>query len=222
MCVCVCVYARTKSLSRVRLFSTSWTVACQIPLSMEFSRQEYWSGLPFPIPGDLLNPGIEPKSLPTFCTGRCILYHRATWEAPEWMVTKVKSCPSPHLKHLQWLLTGLRGKSKTLPVIDMTSKPTNLGFTLLPPVPLTPIHCGPVLFLELIKLSCHTWNPFFSFPHHLLPNILNIHSPSIVISFIKVIISVPLLIDNATLCITVFFLLSTTHGLWNLSSQTRN
>ena len=40
---------------------TSWTVACQAPLSMGFSGQEYWSGLPFPPPGDLPNPGIEPK-----------------------------------------------------------------------------------------------------------------------------------------------------------------
>jgi len=41
---------------------TSWTIAHQVPLSMEFSRQEYWSGLPFPSPGDLLDPGIEPTS----------------------------------------------------------------------------------------------------------------------------------------------------------------
>ena len=51
-----------KSLSRVRLFETPWTVAYKSPLSMEFSRQEYWSGLPFPSPGDLPNPGIELKS----------------------------------------------------------------------------------------------------------------------------------------------------------------
>ena len=43
--------------------ATSWTVACQAPLSMEFSRQEYWSGLPFPPPGDLPDPGIETVSL---------------------------------------------------------------------------------------------------------------------------------------------------------------
>ena len=41
---------------------TSWTVVCQAPLSMGFSRQEYWSGLPFPAPGDLPNPRIEPRS----------------------------------------------------------------------------------------------------------------------------------------------------------------
>ena len=51
-----------KSLSRVRLFATPWTVAYQAPPSMGFSRQEYWSGLPFPSPRDLPNPGIEPRS----------------------------------------------------------------------------------------------------------------------------------------------------------------
>ena len=50
---------KVKSLSRVRLFATPWTVAYQAPQSMGFSRQEYWSGLPFPSPGDLLDPGIE-------------------------------------------------------------------------------------------------------------------------------------------------------------------
>ena len=53
---------RKKSLSHVRLFATLWTVAHQAPLSMGFSRQEYWSGLPFPPPGDLFHPGIEPRS----------------------------------------------------------------------------------------------------------------------------------------------------------------
>ena len=51
-----------KLLSRVQLFATPWTVAYQAPLSMEFSRQEYWSGLPFPSPGDLPDRGIEPRS----------------------------------------------------------------------------------------------------------------------------------------------------------------
>ena len=51
-----------KSLSRVRLSMTPWTVAYQAPLSMGFSRQDYWSGLPFLSPGDLPNPGIEPRS----------------------------------------------------------------------------------------------------------------------------------------------------------------
>ena len=52
-----------KSLSRVQLFVTPWRVAHQAPLSIEFSRQEYWSGLPFPPPGDLLDLVIKPASL---------------------------------------------------------------------------------------------------------------------------------------------------------------
>ena len=51
-----------KSLRHVRLFATPWGVAYQAPPSVGFSRQEYWSGLPFPSPGDLPNPGIEPRS----------------------------------------------------------------------------------------------------------------------------------------------------------------
>jgi len=52
----------TESLSRVQLFATPWTVAHQAPSSMEFSRQEYWSGFPFSSPGDLPDPGIKPRS----------------------------------------------------------------------------------------------------------------------------------------------------------------
>ena len=70
---------------------TSWTVACQAPLSMGFSRQEYWSGLPFPSPGDLPSPGIKPgspalqaDSLPTELHKVCLSYMReifSTFEA---------------------------------------------------------------------------------------------------------------------------------------------
>ena len=58
-CVCVCA----QSLSHVWFFVTPWTVACQAPLSMRFSTQEYWSGLLFPPPEDLPNPGIKLESL---------------------------------------------------------------------------------------------------------------------------------------------------------------
>ena len=57
----MCVDAQ--SLSHVQLFASPWSIACQVPLSMELSRQEYWSGLPFPPPGDLPNPVIEPMFL---------------------------------------------------------------------------------------------------------------------------------------------------------------
>ena len=57
----LCLHAQ--SLTHVQLLVTLWTVAHQAPLSMEFSRQEYWRGLPCPPPGDLLDPGIAPASL---------------------------------------------------------------------------------------------------------------------------------------------------------------
>ena len=71
-----------KSLSLIRLFAIRWTVACKAPLSMGFSRQEYWSGLPFPSLGDLLDPGIELASLmsPAFAGG--FFSTSTTWEAP--------------------------------------------------------------------------------------------------------------------------------------------
>ena len=59
VCVCVCV----QLLNHVRLFVTPWTVARQAPLSIEFSRQEYYSGLPFPTLGNLPNSGTEPMCL---------------------------------------------------------------------------------------------------------------------------------------------------------------
>ena len=52
---------KVKLLSRVRLLATPWTAAHQAPPSIGLSRQEYWSGLPFPSPGDLPDPGIEPR-----------------------------------------------------------------------------------------------------------------------------------------------------------------
>jgi len=61
--------------SHVQLCMTLWTTACKTPLSMGFSRQEYWSGLPCPSPGDLPDPGIEPMSLLSTCIGRQVLYH---------------------------------------------------------------------------------------------------------------------------------------------------
>ena len=70
---------KAKSLSRVRLFVTPWTVAYQASQSMEFSRQEYWSGLPFPSPGDLPNPGIEPMSLMTPALTGGFFTTSATW-----------------------------------------------------------------------------------------------------------------------------------------------
>ena len=66
------------SFSHLGLFATPWTVACQAPLSMAFFRQEYWSGLPYPPPVDLPNPGMEPAS-PELTEG--FFATRTTWKA---------------------------------------------------------------------------------------------------------------------------------------------
>ena len=62
VCVCVCVCVCVSRFSRVQLFVTVWTVAHQAPMSLGFSRPEYWSGLLCPPPGDLPDPGIKPTS----------------------------------------------------------------------------------------------------------------------------------------------------------------
>ena len=81
-----------KSLSRVQLFVTPWTVAYQAPPSMGFSRQEYWSGVLFPPPGDLPHPGIKPMSpvapalaggvFTTEPPGKLILHHSTSQFRP--------------------------------------------------------------------------------------------------------------------------------------------
>ena len=69
--------------SHAWLFTALWTVACRAPLSMGFSRQEYWSGLPCPPSGALPDPGIEPTSLKSPALAGGFFTTSATWEAPE-------------------------------------------------------------------------------------------------------------------------------------------
>ena len=93
-----------KSLSRFWLFATPWTVAYQASPSMGFSRQEYWSGLPFPSPGDLPDPGIKPRS-PTLeadaLTSEPLMTQQShgwayTSRKPELKETRVPQCSSQH------------------------------------------------------------------------------------------------------------------------------
>ena len=81
---CVC---RLSCFSRVRLLVTLWS---QAPLSMGFSRQEHWSGLPCPPSGDLPDPGIKPASLVSHCIDTRILYYCTTWEAPLCSISSVQ------------------------------------------------------------------------------------------------------------------------------------
>ena len=68
-------------LGRVWLFATAWTIAHQAPLSIEFSRQEYWSGLPCPPPGDLPDPGVKHVSLMSPALAGAFFTTGTTWEA---------------------------------------------------------------------------------------------------------------------------------------------
>ena len=79
MCLCVHVLSHC---SCVPLCVTLWTVACQAPLFMGFSRQEYLSGLPFPSPGDFPDPGIEAVSLMSPAFAGELFTTGTTWEAP--------------------------------------------------------------------------------------------------------------------------------------------
>ena len=85
ICTYICYFHESVSVSVIAI---SWTVARQVPLSTGFSRQEYWNGLPYPPPGDLLDPGIKPTSLTTpALTGR-FFTTSATWEAPKKIPTQ--------------------------------------------------------------------------------------------------------------------------------------
>ena len=79
------------SLSRAQLFATPWTAAYQAPPSMRFSRQGYWSGVPFPSPGDLPNPGIEPGSPHCRQTLHPLSHQGSAYIPNTWSTSK--SCP---------------------------------------------------------------------------------------------------------------------------------
>ena len=77
VCVCVCVCVRAQPLSSAQLFATPWTIAHQAPLPMGIVGQKNWSGLPFPPPGDLPEPGIKLTS-PSLTDGSIPLSHQGS------------------------------------------------------------------------------------------------------------------------------------------------
>ena len=89
VCACACTHTHTHActlsgFSRVQLFAALWTAAHQAPLSMGFSRQENWSGLPRPSPGDLPAPETEPASLKSPASAGTFFTASDTWEA--WII----------------------------------------------------------------------------------------------------------------------------------------
>ena len=91
--------------SRVWLCATLWTVAHQAPLSMEFSGQEYWSGLPFPSPGDLRDPGIEPVSLTSPALADGFFTTSATWMS-RMKISSYFVSQKPGLDPFPWVPAG--------------------------------------------------------------------------------------------------------------------
>ena len=104
--ISACAYMRAQLLSHIQLFGTPWTVACQTSLSMEVSRQEYWSGLPFPTSGDLPDPGIEPPSSVSPALQQIVysLSHRGS------PLLLKPTCKSPR----SWVLWPMRGSTGML------------------------------------------------------------------------------------------------------------
>ena len=87
--LCLCCWGERHAcvlshFSHVQLFATLWAITPQVPLTRGFSRQEHWSALPCPPPGDLPDPGIKPKSFLSLALGGRFFITRATWEAQGW------------------------------------------------------------------------------------------------------------------------------------------
>ena len=97
------VKVKVKSLRGVRLFVTPWTVAHLAPPPMGFSRQEYWSGLPFPSPGDLPNPGIKPRSPALQADTLTSEPPGTVWITTNWKILQEMGIPD----HLTCLLRNL-------------------------------------------------------------------------------------------------------------------
>ena len=118
-----------KLLSRIQLFPSSGSVASQAPLSMRCTRQEYWSGLPFPSPGDPLNPGIEPRS-PELQVASLPLSPQGNPER-KWKV-KVKVAQScltlcdPHGLYSPWNSLGQNTEWLAFPFSRGSSQPRDL------------------------------------------------------------------------------------------------
>ena len=124
--VSVCMLSR---FSRVWLFETLWTVAHQVPVSLGFSRQEYWSGLPCPATRNFPDLGLEPSSLLVSCIGRQVHYHEHHLGSPE---LPEKDHPPPNaipLSNCHCCLSNVLANLQT----HLKAKPNPLSFPHVSP-----------------------------------------------------------------------------------------
>ena len=146
------------SYIHVRLFATLWTITHQAPLSMGFSRQEYWSQLPCPPPGDLPDPGVEPTSLMSPVLAGGYFTTSATWEALNSLILPLKKKNPEFLCNVIQSMPFLCWKAfiKFIPLeLVKGLNPSSLSSSPLPQPP-TPT---PILD-NLLITSQHSWPPF--------------------------------------------------------------
>ena len=169
-----------KSLSCVRLSATPWTIAHQASLSMGFSRQEYWSGLPFPSPGDLPNPGAKPESpalqadaLLSETPGKPL-----KWEGPSFLCTAVRDARYLSVPTLGVVLCWDQGKPfsvcKSWWYVQLPHSWCGVHLCpadLLSPAPTSPTDCSASALYWQGKLSpcCHGFSLNSVFPPSLYP-----------------------------------------------------
>ena len=122
VCVCVCVCVCIQLLSHVRLFVTPWTVAHQAALSLAFSRQEYWNGLPCPPPGDLTDLGMTFMPLLSPALAGRFFTTSATWESPA-----AAAAAAAAAKLLQSCLTLCDPRDGSPPGSPVPGKNTGVG-----------------------------------------------------------------------------------------------
>ena len=126
-------------LSHIRLFEAPWTVARQAPLSMKFLRQEDWSGLSFPTPGNLSDPGIEPKCLVSSALAGGFFTTSTTWEVLRWVLV---------FWYCRWGQCGLEGGSD-LPIVQKSHLQWDIAFDM---------EQADICSVETRKQrSCHSW-----------------------------------------------------------------
>ena len=151
-----CTFFLVMVLSSVWLFVTPWTLAHKVPLSMKFSRQEYWNGLPFPSPGDLLNPGTEFTVCCVSCIGRCILYNWATRKfhiLPSVQFSSVQS-----LSHVRLFVTPwIAARQASLSITNSRSSPRLTSIESVMPFS-NLILCRPLLLLPSISPSIRVFS----------------------------------------------------------------
>ena len=160
-----------KHFSCVHLFVTLWAVIHQAPLSMKFSRQEYWGGSPCPPPGDLPNPRIKPSSLTSPALAGGVFTTSTTWEALSGVSSVVQLCPTlcdPWTATCQPSLSITNSRS-LLKLISIESVMPSNHLILCRPL-LLPSVCPSIRVFSNESALCIRWPKYWSFSFIISPS----------------------------------------------------